>query len=181
MSESIHKIKAGKNPPDEIYVVIEIPQGSSIKYEIDEETWELFVDRFLHTAMFYPLNYGFIPQTREEDGDPVDVLVLSDQPVTPKSVIASRPIGLLETEDQDGLDAKIIAVPLNKIDPTYTAFNEYTDLPKILQSKIVHFFEQYKNLEEGKWTKVKGWKGAEAAKEKIREAIENYNRKVKIE
>ncbi len=171
------KITPGKNAPEEINVVIEIPQGSSIKYEIDEESGELFVDRFLHTAMFYPLNYGFIPQTLEADGDPVDVLVLSDQPVTPRSIIPSRPIGLLETEDQEGNDAKIIAVPLNKIDPTYASFNEYSDLPKSLQNKIVHFFEQYKNLEEGKWTKVAGWQGSAVAKEKIKQAIENYKRR----
>lgn len=176
MDQIVHKIKSGKNPPQEIYAVIEIPQGSSIKYEIDEDSGELFVDRFLHTAMFYPLNYGFIPQTREEDGDPVDVLVLSDQPVTPRSVIAARPIGLLETEDQEGVDAKIIAVPLNKIDPTYSTFNDYSDLPKILQDKIVHFFEQYKNLEAGKWTKVKGWQSSEAAKKKISEAMERYQK-----
>src|SRR3990167_5763090 len=168
MSELIHKIKAGKNPPEEIYVVIEIPQGSSIKYEIDEETGELFVDRFLHTAMFYPLNYGFIPQTKEADGDPVDVLVLSDQPVTPKSVIPARPIGLLETEDEEGIDAKLVAVPAIKIDPTYTHIKDFSDLPKILQDKIAHFFEQYKVLEGGKWVKVKSWKNADAAKEKIR-------------
>lgn len=174
MDQIVHKIKSGKNPPEEIYAVIEIPQGSSIKYEIDEDSGELFVDRFLHTAMFYPLNYGFIPQTREEDGDPVDVLVLSDQPVTPKSVIAARPIGLLETEDQEGVDAKIIAVPLDKIDPTYAGFKEYSDLPQILQQKIVHFFEQYKNLEAGKWTKVKGWQSAAIARQKITEAMKRY-------
>ena len=173
------KIKPGKNPPDEIYVLVEIPQGSSIKYEINEESGELFVDRFLHTAMFYPLNYGFIPQTLEGDGDPVDVLVLSDQPVTPRSIIPARPIGLLETEDQEGIDAKIVAVPLNKIDPAYSGFNEYTDLPKSLQDKIVHFFEQYKNLEAGKWTKVRGWQSAIVAKEKIREAMERYQKENK--
>ncbi len=179
MDQIVHKIKAGKNPPDEIYVVIEIPQGSSIKYEIDEETGELFVDRFLHTAMFFPLNYGFIPQTKGNDGDPVDVLVLSDQAVTPKSVIPARPIGVLETEDEKGVDSKLVAVPTTKIDPTYSNINEYLDLPKILQDKIAHFFEQYKVLEGGKWTKVKGWKGSTAAKEKIKEAMENYSRKVK--
>ncbi len=170
------KLGPGAKAPDEINVVVEIPMGSSVKYEIDKETGIVMVDRFLYTAMYYPFNYGFIPGTLEEDGDPVDVLVVSNQPVAPGSVIRARPIGLLEMEDEEGPDSKVIAVPVSKLDPSFDKVKEVSDLPQAILDKIKHFFEHYKELEPGKWVKVKGWKGSEEAKKKIVEAIERYRR-----
>ena len=168
------KLGPGKKAPDEINVVVEIPMGSSVKYEIDKETGVVMVDRFLYTAMYYPFNYGFVPGTLEEDGDPVDVLVISNQPVQPGSVIRARPIGLLEMEDEEGPDSKVIAVPVSKLDPSFDNIRTVDDLPKSVLEKIKHFFEHYKELEPGKWVKVKGWKGVEEAKKKIVEAIKRY-------
>jgi inorganic pyrophosphatase len=166
------KIPAGKNPPEDIYVVVEIPQGSSIKYEVDKESGAVFVDRFLFTAMYYPFNYGFIPNTLAEDKDPTDVLVISSQPVAPGSVIRSRPIGMLEMEDEEGTDTKIIAVPVSKLDKTFDNINDVKDLPEATLEKIKHFFEHYKELEKGKWVKVKEFKSAEVAKEAIKQDLE---------
>jgi len=168
----VSKIPAGKNPPDDIYVVIEIPQGSGIKYEVDKESGAVFVDRFLYTAMYYPFNYGFIPNTLAEDGDPTDVLVISSEPVVPGSVIRSRPIGMLEMEDEEGIDTKIIAVPVSKLDRTFDHIKEVEDLPQAVLDKIKHFFEHYKELEPGKWVKVKSFKDSQSAKEDIKRAIE---------
>ena len=170
------KIPAGKNPPEDIYVVIEIPQGSSIKYEVDKESGAVFVDRFLFTAMYYPFNYGFIPNTLAEDGDPTDVLVISSQPVVPGSVIRSRPIGMLEMEDEEGIDTKIIAVPVSKLDRSFDNINDVNDLPEATLEKIKHFFEHYKELEKGKWVKVKEFKSAETAKEAIKQDLERVNK-----
>ncbi len=170
------KIPAGKNPPEDIYVVVEIPQGSSIKYEVDKESGAVFVDRFLFTAMYYPFNYGFIPNTLAEDGDPTDVLVISSQPVAPGSVIRSRPIGMLEMEDEEGIDTKIIAVPVSKLDRTFDNVNDVNDLPEATLEKIKHFFEHYKELEKGKWVKVKEFKSAEVAKEAIKQDLERFNK-----
>ncbi len=164
----------GKKAPDEVNVVIEIPLGSNIKYEVDKETGAIFVDRILYTSMFYPFNYGFIPGTLEEDGDPVDVLVVGYEPVHPGTVIRAKPIGVLEMVDEEGPDAKIVAVPVEKIDPRFKGVEDISQLPEIIRDKIKHFFEHYKELEPGKWTKVKDWKGAEEAKERIRKAIERY-------
>ena len=164
----------GKKAPDEVNVVIEIPLGSNIKYEVDKETGAIFVDRILYTSMFYPFNYGFIPGTLEEDGDPVDVLVVGYEPVHPGTVIRAKPIGVLEMVDEEGPDAKIVAVPIEKIDPRFKGVEDISQLPEIIRDKIKHFFEHYKELEPGKWTKVKDWKGAEEAKERIRKAIERY-------
>lgn len=172
----LKKIPAGKNPPEDIFVVIEIPQGSSIKYEVDKESGAVFVDRFLFTAMYYPFNYGFIPSTLAEDGDPTDVLVISREPVVPGSVIRARPIGMLEMEDEEGIDTKIIAVPVSKLDNSYDGINEVTDLPEATLNKIRHFFEHYKELEAGKWVKVKSFKDSSTAKEDIRKSIENFKR-----
>lgn len=169
----LKKIPAGKNPPEDIYVVIEIPQGSSIKYEVDKESGAVFVDRFLFTAMYYPFNYGFIPNTLADDGDPTDVLVISREPVVPGSVIRARPIGMLEMEDEEGIDTKIIAVPVSKLDNTYDNIREVTDLPEGILNKIKHFFEHYKELESGKWVKVKSFKDSATAKADIQKAIEN--------
>ncbi|RUM49407.1 MAG: inorganic diphosphatase [Hydrogenothermus sp.] len=170
------KIPAGKNPPEDIYVVIEIPQRSSIKYEVDKESGAVFVDRFLFTAMYYPFNYGFIPNTLAEDGDPTDVLVISSQPVVPGSVIRSRPIGMLEMEDEEGIDTKIIAVPVSKLDRSFDNINDVNDLPEATLEKIKHFFEHYKELEKGKWVKVKEFKSAETAKEAIKQDLERVNK-----
>lgn len=172
----LDKIGPGKDAPTIVNVVIEIPMNSSVKYELDEETCLPRVDRFLYTSMFYPFNYGLIPGTLEEDGDPVDVLVLSREPVTPGSIIEVAPIGLLEMEDEEGPDSKVIAVPKAKLDPYYAKWRDVEDIPEPLRDKIRHFFEHYKELEPGKWVKVTGWKGAEEARRKIKEAIERAER-----
>ncbi|NPA54545.1 MAG: inorganic diphosphatase [Aquificae bacterium] len=173
----LSKIPAGKNPPEDIYVVIEIPQGSGIKYEVDKESGAIFVDRFLYTAMYYPFNYGFIPNTLAEDGDPTDVLVISSEPVVPGSIIRSRPIGMLEMEDEEGIDTKVIAVPVSKLDKTFDNIKTVEDLPEAVLNKIKHFFEHYKELEPGKWVKVKSFKGVESAIEAIKSDLERYKNK----
>lgn len=172
----VHDLKAGKNPPEEINVVIEIPKGSNIKYEIDKETGALFVDRKLFTAMFYPCNYGFVPQTKEKDSDPVDVLVLGNDAVIPMSVIRATPVGVLLTADEEGEDAKIVAVPVAKIDPTFAHVKDVNDVPEHLRNQIKHFFEHYKELEKGKYVKVTGWENKDRAKKKISEAMERYRK-----
>lgn len=170
----VDALKAGKNPPEEINVVIEIPKGSNIKYEIDDESGALFVDRKLFTAMFYPCNYGFVPQTKEKDGDPVDVLVLGNDAVAPTSVIRANPVGVLITADEEGEDAKVVAVPVAKIDPTFSDVKDINNVPQHIQDQIKHFFEHYKELEKGKYVKVTGWQNAQTAKSKIKEAMERY-------
>jgi inorganic pyrophosphatase len=172
----IDALKAGKNPPEEINVVIEIPKGSNIKYEIDDETGAVFVDRKLFTAMFYPCNYGFVPQTKEQDGDPVDVLVLGNDPFVPSSVIRANPVGVLITADEEGEDAKVVAIPVAKVDPSFSDVNDINDVPQYIQDQIKHFFEHYKELEKGKYVKVKGWEDKESAKKKIAEAMERYKK-----
>lgn len=154
----ISKIAIGKNAPDDVNVIIEVPMGSEpIKYELDKDSGAVFVDRFLHTAMTYPCNYGFIPHTLSEDGDPTDVLVVGRRALMPGCVVAVRPVGVLLMEDDGGHDEKILAVPVSRLHPYFDEVEEYTDLPKILIDQIRHFFEHYKDLEEGKWVKVKGW------------------------
>jgi len=171
----LEKIPAGRDVPHEINVLIEIPANSDpIKYEVDKKTGALFVDRFLSTAMYYPCNYGYIPGTLSEDGDPVDVLVVTPFPLINGSVIRSRPIGLLQMEDEAGLDVKILAVPIDKLSSLYHAVKSPTDLPPQLLKTIQHFFEHYKDLEDGKWVKVQGWQNAEAAKVEIKASIERY-------
>jgi inorganic pyrophosphatase len=165
------KLTAGDNAPEEINVFVEIPQGSSIKYEVDKDSGLLFVDRFLHTAMSYPFNYGFIPQTDAEDGDAVDVLLVSSMPVTPGSVVRARPIGMLEMEDEGGMDNKILAVPIKKIDPDYVDIEDIGDISEHTKNKIRHFFENMKSLEKGKWVKLKNFLGKEAAMEEIRKCM----------
>ena len=169
----LNKIPTGKNPPHEINVVIEVPMGAApVKYEMDKDSGAVFVDRFLATAMFYPCNYGFIPHTLSGDGDPADVLVVSQLPVVPGSVIRARPVGVLLMEDESGEDEKILAVPITKLAPLYDNIKDYTDLPHILLDQISHFFSHYKDLEKNKWVKVKGWENAEVAQRLIIEAIE---------
>jgi inorganic pyrophosphatase len=166
-------IKIGKNPPDDVNVVIEVPLGGEpIKYEMDKESGTLFVDRFLYTSMRYPGNYGFIPHTLSGDGDPCDVLVANTRAIAPGAVINVRPVGVLVMEDDGGQDEKIIAVPSSKLTQRYDRVTTYTDLPEITIKQIEHFFEHYKDLEPGKWAKIIRWGDAEEARRLIVEAIE---------
>lgn len=169
----LSKLSVGKNPPHDINVLVEISQGGPpVKYEFDKEAGVLTVDRFLHTAMFYPGNYGFVPHTLSADGDPIDVLVVSQVPVVPGVVIRCRPIGALLMEDEAGGDEKIIAVPVDKLHPFHTGVETYEDLPLILREQISHFFQHYKDLEKGKWVTIVRWEGPEQAGKLILEAIE---------
>jgi inorganic pyrophosphatase len=166
-----NKISSGKNPPMEINIFIEIPQGSSIKYEFDKTTGALTVDRILHTSMNFPFNYGFIPQTHAEDGDPLDVALISSMPIAPGTVVAGRPIGILEMEDEAGLDNKIIAVPAGKIDPQFANIKDVADLNENVKKRIRHFFEHYKELEPDKWVKVKNFLGKTRAEKQIKNSL----------
>jgi inorganic pyrophosphatase len=171
----LSKISVGDNPPDDVNVVIEVPLGGEpIKYEIDKESGALFVDRFLYTATHYPCNYGFVPNTLSDDGDPVDVMVYGSRALTPGSVVSARPVGVLIMEDEAGQDEKILAVPSHKLTKYYDTVTDYKDLPEILLHRIEHFFEQYKALEPNKWVKVQGWEGMDKAKELMLEAIARY-------
>jgi len=171
-------VSAGENAPEEINVIIEIPKGSRIKYELDTTKGLIFVDRILLSAMYYPCNYGSIPKTKEVDGDPVDVLVLGNDPIIPMAVIRARPVGVLLTEDEKGHDSKIVAAPLNKIDPSFSTIKEVDDIPEYLRNQIIHFFEHYKELEQGKYVKVTGWKGREIAKKQITEAMNKFKSQI---
>jgi inorganic pyrophosphatase len=167
----VSKISTGKAPPHDINVVIEIPPGSAVKYEVDKESGAVVVDRFLFTPMAYPAAYGFIPGTLAEDGDPADVLVLVPTAVVPGAVIRVRPIGMLQMEDEAGQDAKIVCVPHDKIHTLYTDITEVAQLPQITRDAIAHFFERYKDLEKGKWVKVTGWADRAAAEAEITKSI----------
>ncbi|MEP4548559.1 MAG: inorganic diphosphatase [Saccharospirillum sp.] len=174
---SYNQIPAGKDLPNDVYVAIEIPANSSpIKYEIDKDFDALMVDRFMATPMFYPANYGYIPNTLADDGDAVDVLVVTPYPVVPGSVIRARPVGVLEMSDEAGSDAKVVAVPHSKLSALYDDVQEVTDLPALLLEQIKHFFENYKDLEKGKWVKVEGWADAARAKDIITEAATAYDK-----
>ncbi len=169
----IDAISIGRNPPDDINVIIEVPHGGQpIKYEMDKAAGALVVDRFLYTAMSYPGNYGFVPHTLSQDGDPIDVLVCNTRPLVPGCVINVRPIGVMLMEDNSGLDEKILAVPSPHLTQRWTAVKEFTDLPDITLKQIEHFFEHYKDLEPGKWVKIGGWQDATTARRMIVEAIE---------
>lgn len=171
----LDKIPAGDDPPDIINAVIEIPSGDSFaKYEFDKTSGALFVDRFLYTAMRYPENYGFVPGTLADDGDPVDVLVLSPASVYPGTVIRCRPIGVLMMEDEKGPDEKILAVPIERLHPSHKAIARYSDLAPNILHQIVHFFEHYKDLEPGKWVKIGEWLGPEEARGIIGKAMARY-------
>lgn len=167
------KIGPGEKAPETVNVMIEIPQGSLIKYEYDKEHEVMMVDRFAFTTMGYPSNYGFVPNTMSGDGDPVDVLVLSMQPVAPGTVIQACPIGLLEMTDEAGVDAKVIAVPPVKVDPLYGKYTDIADLPAYYTDKIKHFFEHYKELEKNKWVKVTGFKGKKEAIEEVKKGMKS--------
>lgn len=176
----ISKIAIGDNPPNDINVIVEIPQGGvPVKYELDKSSGALFVDRFLHTSMSYPANYGFIPHTMSEDGDPCDVLVITQVPVVSGAVVKCRPIGVLMMEDENGPDEKIIAVPLDELNPYYTGVRSFEDLPLILREQITHFFRHYKDLEEGKWVKITRWGDQKEAGEAINKAIKANEAKQK--
>lgn len=175
----LSKLKVGPNPPWDVNVVVEIPQGSTdpVKYEFDKESGAIMVDRFLHTAMFYPANYGFIPHTLSDDGDPIDVLVISRAPVVPGAVIRSRPVGALKLTDENGLDEKIVAVPVDALHPYHRNVRSYEDLAPTLCDQIAHFFEHYKDLEHGKWVTVSEWVGPDEAAALIGEAIARHAEK----
>ena len=168
----IDAIPIGKNPPEDVNVIIEVPVGGEpIKYEMDKAAGTLFVDRFLHTSMRYPGNYGFVPHTLSGDGDPIDVLVCNTRALVPGCYINVRPIGVLMMEDNEGADEKVIAVPTPKLTKRYENVHDYTDLPKITLDQVAHFFEHYKDLEVGKWVKIAGWRDSTYAKQMIVEAI----------
>jgi inorganic pyrophosphatase len=166
-------LRPGKEAPSVVNVLIEVPMNSNVKYEYDEENEVIKVDRVLYTSMVYPFNYGFIPGTKAEDGDPLDVLVISNQQFHPGTVIEVRPIGVIFMADEKGKDEKIIAVPKDSVDPSFASVRDVNDLPESVKSKIVHFFEHYKELEPGKWVKITGWGNSSQAKETIKKAIVN--------
>ncbi|MBQ0727622.1 MULTISPECIES: inorganic diphosphatase [Thalassolituus] len=172
---SYNSIPAGKDLPNDIYVVIEIPANHSpIKYEIDKDMDALMVDRFMATPMFYPANYGYISNTLADDGDALDVLVITPYPVQPGSVIRARPVGVLNMEDEAGGDAKLLAVPHEKLTQLYNDVKDIDDVPELLRAQISHFFENYKDLEKGKWVKVSGWGNADEARRMITESAAAY-------
>lgn len=172
---SLNLVSSGRNLPDDINVIIEIPaHGEPIKYEVDKESGAMFVDRFMSTAMHYPCNYGYIPHTLSEDGDPVDVLVVTPIPLITGVVVRCRPVGMLKMTDEAGVDGKLIAVPVDKLCFQYSHVKTPDDLPQMLLGKISHFFEHYKDLEKGKWVKVEGWVGVDAAREEILAGVERY-------
>ncbi len=174
---SLDKVTPGKNAPDAFNVIIEIPMNADpIKYEVDKESGAIFVDRFMSTAMHYPTNYGYVPMTLSGDGDPVDVLVITPVPLIPGVVVTCRPIGILQMEDEAGMDGKVLAVPTDKILSIYTQWQQPEDLNPMRLKTIAHFFEHYKDLEAGKWVRIIGWEGADAARKEIVDGIANYNK-----
>lgn len=170
---NIDKIGYGENP-EKVKALIEIPYGSNVKYEIDKDSGAVVVDRVMHSAMFYPANYGFVPNTLAKDGDPADILVLTEFPMVAGSVVNCRLIGVLVMEDEAGMDEKLLAVPVNKVDPTFAEINSIEDLPKAKLDKIKNFFETYKMLEPNKWVKVKDYKGKEEATSILEDAINSF-------
>ncbi len=174
----ISQIPVGENPPQDVNAIIEIPMGGvPVKYELDKNSGALFVDRFLHTAMYYPCNYGFIPHTLSDDGDPIDVIVIGQVPVVPGAVIRCRPVGALIMEDESGGDEKIIAVPVDKLHPFYTNIRNYTELPAVLIEQIGHFFQHYKDLEKGKWAKLSRLADVASAEAMVQASINRYKAK----
>lgn len=175
-------ISAGRYPPHDVHAIIEIPVGGApVKYELDKKSGAMFVDRFLHTAMFYPGNYGFIPQTLSADGDPIDIMVIAPVAVASGAVVRCRPVGALLMEDQAGTDEKIIAVPVDDLHPFYTGIASYLDLPQIMRDQIAHFFNHYKDLEYGKWTRIGEWVDAAEARKLIMDSIDRAALKAKTE
>ena len=174
---SLNQVTPGSKVPEAFNVIIEIPMNADpVKYEVDKETGAIFVDRFMGTAMHYPTNYGYIPKTIAGDGDPVDVLVITPFPLIPGVVVPCRPIGILLMEDEGGQDGKVLAVPIDKILPIYSHWQKPEDMNELRLRTIAHFFEHYKDLEKGKWVKVKGWEGVESAAKELLDGIANYNK-----
>jgi len=172
---NLDKVSSGRDVPNDINVIIEIPMhGEPIKYEVDKETGAMFVDRFMSTAMHYPCNYGYVPHTLSEDGDPVDVLVVTPVALITGVVVRCRPLGMLKMTDEAGIDAKIIAVPVDKLCALYKDMQKPEDFPAMMLNQISHFFEHYKDLEPNKWVKVEGWVGADAAKAEIMAGVQRY-------
>ena len=174
---SLDNVTPGKNVPEAFNVIIEIPMNADpIKYEVDKETGAIFVDRFMGTAMHYPTNYGYVPKTIAGDGDPVDVLVITPFPLIPGVVVPCRAIGILKMQDESGEDGKVLAVPTDKILPIYAHWQKPEDMNQLRLSQISHFFEHYKDLEKGKWVKILGWEGKDAAHKEILDGMANYQR-----
>ena len=174
---SLNNVKPGKNLPENFNVVIEIPAESDpVKYEVDKESGAVFVDRFLTTAMYYPCNYGYVPRTLSGDGDPVDVLVITPYPLHPGVVVPCRALGILKMEDEAGIDGKVLAVPTTKILKMYEPWKTVEDVNPMRLKAISHFFEHYKDLEEGKWVKVLGWEGVDAAHKEVLDGVESYQK-----
>jgi inorganic pyrophosphatase len=172
---SLSNVPSGKNLPDDFNVIIEIPQHSDpIKYEVDKDSGAIFVDRFMSTAMHYPCNYGYIPHTLSDDGDPVDVLVITPIPLHIGTVVRCRPVAVLKMEDESGVDAKLLAVPIDKLTQVYSNVKSSDDLPAILLQQIEHFFAHYKDLEPNKWVKIMGWDGVETARNEIMAGVATY-------
>ncbi|MES2352951.1 MAG: inorganic diphosphatase [Pseudomonadota bacterium] len=172
---NLDRVPSGRDLPNDFNVIIEIPMnGDPIKYELDKETGAMFVDRFMSTAMHYPCNYGYIPHTISDDGDPVDVLVITPVPLISGVVVRCRPVGMLKMTDEAGGDAKLLAVPVDKLCNIYRAIQSPRDLPELTLAQISHFFEHYKDLEPGKWVKVEGWVGTEEAKQEIMDGVARY-------
>ena len=177
---SLNNVPAGRDVPNDFNVIIEIPMNADpIKYEVDKETGALYVDRFMGTSMHYPCNYGYVPDTIADDGDPVDVLVITPFPLIPGVVVRCRPIGVLKMMDESGGDAKVLAVPIDKVLPIYTHWQKPDDMNDLRLQQIQHSFEHYKDFEPGKWVKVDGWYGPDDAKQEILSGVENYKRETK--
>ncbi|MBA3695316.1 MAG: inorganic diphosphatase [Methylotenera sp.] len=174
---SLNQVPTGKDVPNDFNVIIEIPmQGDPVKYEVDKESGAIFVDRFMGTSMQYPTNYGYVPHTLADDGDPVDVLVMTPVPLIPGVVVRCRPLGVLLMEDEAGLDAKVLAVPVEKVCRLYGHLKSYSDLSAWRLEMISHFFEHYKDLDTGKWVKINGWGDIDAAKKEILDGVDNFNK-----
>lgn len=178
---ALKSVSAGKNSPEEFNVIVEIPAHSDpIKYEVDKDSGALFVDRFMMTSMHYPCNYGYVPETVSDDGDPVDVLVITPFPVAMGAVVPCRAIGVLKMEDEAGQDAKLLAVPIDRVLPIYKHWRKPEDIAPERLHQIQHFFEHYKDLEKGKWVKVQGWEGPESAKQEIIDGAQRYQKSLSL-
>src|SRR5471032_1686266 len=176
-SMSLNQVSSGRDLPNDFNVIIEIPMNADpIKYEVDKESGAIFVDRFMGTAMHYPCNYGYVPKTLSDDGDPVDVLVITPFPLIPGVVVRCRPIGVLKMTDESGEDAKVLAVPVDKVLSIYSHWQKPEDLNELRLRQIQHFFEHYKDLEKGKWVKIDGWYGPEEAKAEILNGVASYKK-----
>ncbi len=172
---NLDRVSSGTDLPNDINVIIEIPaHADPVKYEVDKQTGAMFVDRFMHTAMHYPCNYGYVPHTLSPDGDPVDVLVLTPVPLISGSVVRCRPVGVLKMTDESGDDAKVLAVPIDKLCKEYRQVQDFRDLPPSTLEQVAHFFEHYKDLDEGKWVRVEGWAGVDEARQEIMNSVEMY-------